>query len=162
MANRCLFNLSKWTWPPARLSSLAVTGYGCHTLLPSLNQELACPCPKCLPCIISPFGLPDSFIYPLPFWPLQPPDLLASPHGSCSPHVAWLRVMFTLNPSQISLRLPMPFVYVTFPSTIPRVNHVLPFLFIFSFTHQLENETFDVALDNMKTEHSITWKAGAG
>lgn len=37
---RCLFNMSKWTWPPGspgNPQSLPVTGYGCHTSLPTLN-----------------------------------------------------------------------------------------------------------------------------
>lgn len=49
---RCLFNLSKQTWPPGSSSiaqSINVTGYGCHTLpsaLKSLTQELSCPIPR--------------------------------------------------------------------------------------------------------------------
>lgn len=66
---RCLFNLSKQTWPPVSSSvapSINVTGYGCHTLpsaLKSLTQELSCPIPRC-------FSLNDpDFLFTSPFVP---------------------------------------------------------------------------------------------
>jgi hypothetical protein len=115
----CLFNISKWTWPPGFPSipqSLPITGYWLTYPAPypkhlSPGRGWAALPPASLPYIIQPFWLPA----PPPFWStLYPPGLLvwlSPPHPFL---IAWLRVMFTLD----FPRCPCLWPYTSLLSTI--------------------------------------------
>lgn len=116
---KCLFNISNQTWPQVLPTSLGVTWYGWHNLVPTLNfssQEAG----LSFPIQSRQFGYWALFVYTLPLLPCLPHPLssslalpsvlfpLFSPLSSCD----WLGSCSLWTPPDVpAAGYALPFVY---------------------------------------------------